>query len=246
MQVGDRVKSKSCGYYTIVEKIKGGYCKVRFDAGYETVIDSYSTVIGNVKDPLHPQVLGVGYLGVGPYVSRLGPAIKGFKQLPEYNVWINMLQRCYYDKYINRVDGLETYDDIEVCEDWHNFQNFAEWYIPRRKVLDDTCIKRPALDKDILSKFESKVYSPETCCVVPQEINSGIIGIHKETSGILQSKKGYYVMHKSKRVSEYLGTIDEAKIIRKQVKHQYLIGLVNKHKDILEEKVYDKLCNWFD
>lgn len=246
IQVGDRVKSKSCGYYIIVEKIKGGYCKVKFDTGYETITDSRSAKNGNVKDPLHPQVLGVGYLGIGPYVSSLGPHSRGYNNLPEYNVWINMIQRCYYDKYASRVAGVQTYNNnIIVHEDWHNFQNFAMWYVPRRKVFDVAGIKRPALDKDILSRFEIKIYSPDTCCVVPQEINCAILNTHKQTSGIVQGKNGYYIVHKSKRVSEYLNTIDEAKSMRKQVKQEYLVDLANKYKHVLEDRVYDRLCNWF-
>ena len=53
-------------------------------------------------------------------------------------------------------------------------------------------------------------------------------------------------MHKSKRVTEYLETLEEAKEIRKIIKQEHFISLANKYKHVIEPKVYDKLCNWFD
>lgn len=199
-----------------------------------------------VKDPLFPQVLGVGYFGVGPYKNKLGSAHKGFTSTPEYNAWQNMLQRCYYDKYICRVDGVKTYDNIEVDSIWHNFQNFAEWYIPRRKMFDEYGIKRPSLDKDILAiKDKPKVYSPDTCCLVPMEINGALIGIDKDVGGILKSNNGYYLNQKGKRVTEYTEFIEEIIEIRKIIKQEQLIKLANKYQYVIEPRVYDKLCSWF-
>jgi hypothetical protein len=180
-------------------------------------------------------------------VSRLGPQSQGYKSLPEYNAWINMLQRCYYDKYICRVDGVKTYDDVAVDPVWHNFQNFAEWYVPRRKPFDDNNIKRPALDKDILAvPDQPKAYSPNTCCLVPAEINGAIVGTDKEDSGIIKAKIGYCVYHKSKRVTEYFDTIEDAREVKRIIKQEHFINLANKYQHVIESRVYDRLCNWFD
>ena len=180
IKVGDRVESDSCGYYTIKNKIEG-FCVIEFDSGYICTVGNKAARSGRIKDPLYPQVLGVGYFGVGPYKNRLGTTSNGFGTSPEYNAWQNMLQRCYYDKYESRVQGCVTYENIEVDPYWHNFQNFAEWYVPRRKLFDDYGIKKPALDKDILAiPNRAKVYSPDTCCLVPLEINGAIIGTEKE------------------------------------------------------------------
>ena len=42
-----------------------------------------------------------------------------------YYVWNNMLQRCYNPKHID----YELYGQrgIQVCEDWHTFENFYSW-----------------------------------------------------------------------------------------------------------------------
>ena len=245
VNVGDRIESDSCGFFTIKSKING-YCVIEFDTGYTCTVSNKAAKRGCIKDPLHPQVLGVGYFGIGTYKNKLGATSNGFSTLPEYNTWINMLQRCYYDKYICRVDGTKAYDTVTVDPVWYNFQNFAEWYIPRRKLFDENSIKRPALDKDILAiPNQPKTYSPETCCLVPLEINGALIGTNKEDSGIVKSKNGYSVYHKTKRVTEYFDTIEEARNIKKIIKQECFISLANKYQHVIEPKVYDKLCNWF-
>ena len=241
--VGNRYSSNNSGDFTLIE-INGGYCVIRFDTGYTNTVHTESVLRGSVKDLLHPKIFGVGFMGIGPHKGRLGPTSKGFNSTPEYNAWINMLQRCYYDKYIIREQGYKAYDAVTVDSEWHNFQNFVEWYKPRREPFDIAGIKRPALDKDILAiEVESKIYSPSTCCLVPDEINGAFINLNKEC--ILQGKKGFYVRLKGKRVTEYLETLEEAKEIRKIIKQENFIQLANKYKHVIEPKVYDKLCNWF-
>lgn len=243
--VGDRIESDSCGYYIIKSKSEG-FCVVEFDTGYTCTVSNKAARRGSIKDPLYPQVLGVGYFGVGPYKNRLGATSKGFCTLSEYNAWQNMLQRCYYDKYTCRVDGVKTYDNVEVVPEWHNFQNFAEWYVPRRKLFDDNNIKRPALDKDILApSLENRVYGPETCCLVPDEINGALVGIHKDDSGIMKQTKGFCVYYKSKRVTDYFDNIEEARKVREIIKQENFIRLANKYQHVIEPRVYDRLCNWF-
>lgn len=245
-RIGNVMKSRSCGQYTIIDKI-GDLCEVRFDTGYSTTVSTKCARDGSVKDPFYPQVLGVGYIGVGEHVSRLGAASKGYGTLPEYNSWINMLQRCYYDKYIGRTKEEKVYENVSVIEEWHNFQNFAEWYVPRRKLFDVYNIYRPALEKDIFAhNNKPKVYSPETCCIVPPEINGAIIKIDSTLSGILKSDKGYYLMHKSKRVEGYYDTIEDAALARMVVKQSNLRFLADKYSHVIEQRVYDKLYNWFE
>lgn len=75
-----------------------------------------------------------------------------------YQAWVHMIHRCYgvsKDKY-------PTYAGAEVCADWRSFMCFRRWWISAYK---------PAwcLDKDLLG--DGKLYSPETCLYVPQEIN---------------------------------------------------------------------------
>ena len=54
-----------------------------------------------------------------------------------------------------------TYIGCTVCELWHNFQNFAEWYDENYSAG----MEGYHLDKDIKIKG-NKVYSPSTCMFV--------------------------------------------------------------------------------
>lgn len=245
VKVGDRLESSSCGTYTILEKVDG-HSVVQFDTGYTTTVDNHSANSGSIKDPLFPQLFGVGYMGVGDYVSRLGAKSKGYPSLPEYTAWVNMLQRCYYDKYTCR-SSCRTYDNVRVEPEWHNFQNFAAWYVPKRKLFDSYDFGSPSLDKDILAeKDEPKFYGPVTCCLVPIEINGAFIGLNKEQGGIVKNNSGYYVVQKGKRVTGYFETIEEARFIKKIIKQEHLIELANKYQEVIEPRVYDKLCSWFE
>jgi hypothetical protein len=55
-----------------------------------------------------------------------------------------------------------------VCNEWHNFQNFAEWFC---KNYCDASMDKWQLDKDIIVPG-NRVYSPETCCFVPNAVNN--------------------------------------------------------------------------
>lgn len=99
---------------------------------------------------------GVGYLGVGEHKAKVAG-----KMTKKYNTWHNMLRRCYSEKYHSLKP---TYKDCLVDERWYNFQTFAKWY-------EENYVEGYTLDKDILIKG-NKVYSPETCCFVPIEINT--------------------------------------------------------------------------
>lgn len=73
--------------------------------------------------------------------------------------WLRMIRRCY-----DKQSHYSTYSNCKVCEDWLIFTNFASWYKEHHR-------EGWQLDKDILANGK-KIYSPETCCFVPIEINS--------------------------------------------------------------------------
>lgn len=81
-----------------------------------------------------------------------------------YSVWRGMLDRCYDEKF---QDQYPSYKGCFVCNEWLFYSNFEIWY---NKNIPDK-VNRWELDKDILIQG-NKEYSPDTCCFVPQEINS--------------------------------------------------------------------------
>ena len=113
---------------------------------------------GNVKNPYHPNKWG-GYIGEGKYTI-----FKNGKQTECGKKWMSMLIRCY-DKEFHKKEP--TYTDCEICKEWLNYQNFAEWFYKNYYEISN---EKMCLDKDILIKG-NKIYSPQTCIFVPDRIN---------------------------------------------------------------------------
>ena len=115
---------------------------------------------GNIKCLYERRYYGIGYIGEGKYkVSENGEHNKC------YYTWKSMLGRCYDEKFKEKNP---TYKSCKVCDEWHNFQNFAKWYYDNYYEVEG---ERIHLDKDILVKG-NKIYSPENCIFVPERINT--------------------------------------------------------------------------
>lgn len=126
------------------------------DTGYIAKTRACQVKSGHVKDKLLPNVYGVGFVGDGKYKPSLNS-----KATKQYSTWTDMILRCYCAEFNNKN---KTYRDVTVCAEWHNFQNFAEWF-------DANYNEGMHLDKDI--KIDgNKVYSPESCLFVSQTDNA--------------------------------------------------------------------------
>ncbi len=208
-------------------------CTIQFENG--TIIENrdYGNIKkGNIKNPYHKCVYGIGYFGVGKYSGVAHPKT--------YRTWKNMLTRCYYEKY---QENQPTYTECLVNEKWHNFQVFAQWYEENYK-------EGFALDKDILIKG-NKIYSPEKCCFIPQQINTLFtkrqnnrgnfpIGVSK-----VRSKFRAYLSIGGKRAHiGYFNTPEEAFQAHKTAKEKYIKELAEKWKDKIAEKTYQALINY--
>lgn len=126
---------------------------------------------GKCKNPFYPSVYGHGYLGIDKESDV--PKTKELKDGKsvitwEYTKWMNMLQRCFDNKYKERKP---TYKDVTCCGRWLCFANFLEdLEILKNEYNWDEDIKLN-LDKDILHK-NNKAYSLENCILVPDWINT--------------------------------------------------------------------------
>lgn len=160
--IGKRFVTNEGYEIEIIEKMKQGKRRVRFKNGYEIICERTNIGLGHIRNPYHPSVYGVGYLGVGDYKSNA----EG-RNAAEYEVWNKMLQRCYSEKYQKRHP---TYIGTTVCNEWLNFQNFAKWYNENYPKIESINFQ---LDKDLLQgNVENKIYSPETCVFLPKSVNS--------------------------------------------------------------------------
>lgn len=188
---------------------------------------------GEVKNPYKRSVYDVGFLGDGKY--------KRSKNRECYGEWLSMLQRCYDPK------RSRAYEGVTMYEEWHNFQNFAEWWYER--VYN--CNEQLCLDKDIKNK-KAKMYSPETCLIVPQTINKlfNKQRFHRGQLciGVMKTKNGKFEAQCSVRgKSTHIGTYDselEAFNAYKHFKEQYIKEIANEYKHIIPKEVYECMLKY--
>lgn len=132
--------------------------KVKFvDSSYTTFSTTGNIMSGSVKDKMSPSVYGVGVVGVNSISTNQKPH-------QEYVFWNSMLQRCYDLSYkLKR----PTYIGCTSSNNFKYYPYFKDWC--NKQVGFGN--KGWCLDKDILVKG-NKLYSEDTCCFVPREINS--------------------------------------------------------------------------
>ena len=201
---------------------------------------------GRVLCAYEPRVYGVGYIGKGEYkVSENG------KNTRAYKTWHSMLQRCYDEKLHEK---RPTYIGCTVCDEWHNFQNFAKWYEENYYEIEG---ERMELDKDILDKH-NKIYSPDTCIFVPQTINKLFIKCDKLRGelviGTSLCENGKYQVlcrminpKTGKSKKEYLGLYDtqeKAFEVYKYYKENYIKQIADYYKEQIPEKLYNGMYNY--
>ena len=197
---------------------------------------------GSIKNPYYPSVCEIGYVGEGKYK----PSENG-KDTNAYKVWRNMIERCYDPYELNKKP---TYIDCYVCEEWHNFQNFAQWYY---KNIYNCNNERMHLDKDILIKG-NKIYSPKTCCIVPQRINvmftkrQNCRGKHPIGVKWHKRDKIFEVRCYDKNCNrQYLGRFDneiDAFTCYKNYKEKVIKQVADEYKDLIPKELYEALYRY--
>lgn len=195
---------------TILKKMKKRYEGVEYEnnAGHRFVVIEYrsrldvlvrfintgeivetriqSILNGHVKDRMERSVYGVGYLGIG---------CNG-KNHRSYNVWKNMIARCY-NKETQRKH--KSYIGCSVCDEWHNFQNFSEWY---DKNIDESFVN-PEIDKDIKIPG-NKVYSPCSCLIVSKSENLNELSERRRKEAVLISPFGQVFKFRSQTEASWV------------------------------------------
>ena len=155
-----------------------------------------------------------------------------------------MLKKCY-----ETFDTLTpSYKDCYVCDEWHNYQNFAYWYNNEYYHCND---ERMEIDKDILCK-RNKLYSPETCIFVPQRINSLFIAnINRRGSypiGVSKRGKQFQATcNISKHECVFIGcykTPEEAFYAYKEYKENLIKQIADEYKNFIPYILYEAMYNY--
>ena len=102
--------------------------------------------------------------GVGIYTKGKHKASDNGRSTKVYDAWRHMLMRCYDSSTLSRDP---TYASCTVCDEWLDFQAFAEWY-DKNYPRDGEVYQ---LDKD-LKVIGNKVYSPKTCLFTLGVVNT--------------------------------------------------------------------------
>lgn len=167
--------------------------------------------------------------------------IPNIKSCRSYQTWIAMLERCYgnMDRYNS------AYKDCSVCEEWHLFSNFNQWFEEPENGYHDGY----ALDKDILVKG-NRVYSPQNCCFVPPSLNSMMSrGSHKQREypiGVIKCKSGRYRASYQQKSLGMFDTPEEAFCAYKAEKETNIKKIAASlfEKGEITHKVYDALIRY--
>lgn len=196
---------------------------------------------GKIYCPYEPRVYGIGYFGVGEFKVRN----ENGKNSKAYTTWHDMLRRCYTDKWKSKNP---TYEKCEVCNDWLNYQNFANWFYQNYYSIDN---EKMNLDKDILCKY-NKTYSPETCIFVPHRINN--LFIRRESKrgelpiGVMQSGNKYEASYSNDRsIKTTLGLYDtpeEAFYVYKDYKEKLIKQLADKYRKFIPDRLYNAMYEY--
>lgn len=183
-----------------------------------------------------------------PYgVGISAPGIHGRTlKNPAYRVWCNMLSRCFDEKYLARQP---TYKDCTICSEWLEFQIFADWYENQKGAALGW-----ELDKDLLSSataIKGNLYSPETCLLLPKDINRLLQVKTVKPSGLPTgvfhntNKTGFIARCISfTGVNTHLGTfltIESAKNAYIQYKKEIFKKYAEFYKNDLAQKAYSAL-----
>lgn len=179
-------------------------------------------------------------------VNDLFDVVVGGVKQKSYEVWKNMIIRCYEKK---RRRSWLAYEGCSVCQEWLTFSNFKKWF-------DKNYIEGYQLDKDILVKG-NKIYSPQNCCFVPSRINSLVVNRKnfrgKYPIGVTIKKCAQKIKYIAKfndvDVRIFCGSFDtpeEAFSAYKQCKESHIKKVAQEYYDkgLITKMVYDALNNY--
>ena len=238
-------KTNKCGDIVVINYFNASNVIVQFlNTGARTKTCSGDILNGYVKDVFSPNIFNKGYLGChDATVTR--------KNRPEsYNVWWDMIRRCCCETYKRKKP---RYMSSVVDTRFESYFNYRSWC---EKQIGFGCKDekgRPfALDKDILIKG-NKVYSEDTCCFVPQEVNSLFVKSNARRGECLvgvtyrKDRKKYKAGMNNTEGSSFIGHFDtelEAFQAYKQAKESKVKEVAELYKDRIDPRVYEALMNY--
>lgn len=240
VNVGDIYKISSGREVVVTELLPKGFCRYNIlGTDYYQKSHQYKMKTGKIKDKYYPTIAGKGFVGEGKYKTKIGS-----KHTKDYNMWRNMLERVY----VKCDTSKPSYKSVSICEEWHNFQIFAEWCRSQKEFYYDEIW---CLDKDIntfYNKLKLGIYSPATCFIVPSIINGFFVLRNSDRGdyplGIHPIGKKFRAMVSFRGIttrSPLFSDIKAAVDWYYKTKSNILIELANEYKGLLRDDCYNKL-----
>lgn len=222
------------GRATVLSYANAKQVLIQFDDGYTATVQMGNLKRGMCDNPMRRSVYEVGYVGDGCYSYKTHPLA--------HRRWTHMMTRCYSEEYLNKKT---SYIGCSVCEEWHNFQKFAQWFEENYYEVDGTIIE---VDKDILIDG-NKVYSPETCCLVPRELNNLFQKKGDDNglpTGVQQLQNGKYRARYGAKHIGVFKSISEASQAYQEYRLKRICELERKYHDALSFKVSEAILQWLE
>jgi hypothetical protein len=170
----------------------------------------------------------------GKWVTR-----KFNKKLKACQLWENMRQRVESEVFHKEQP---TYKEVDICEEWLDYQNFAEWFDVQ--VNSGGYKEGWHLDKDLLSPPTHKVYSPETCVFLPKDVNNILMDTKRKRGnaprGVTLTKGAYCARVNRGTLPELSKSFNcpiEAFNFYKEHKENYVKYLISLYESELDERV---------
>lgn len=199
----------------------------------ETIYQNFK--LGQIRNPYDRTIHGVAFTGYGKYKTAGSEHEKH-----AFWIWHAIVDRCYNEELRSKYPA---YKKCFMCEDWLNYQLFRKWY-------DDNYYKvgteRMHIDKDILFK-NNKIYSPETCIIVPQRIN--MLFLKKSNkfdlpNGVKPISNGLFSAEYNHERIGIFNSAYEAGVAHDKSKKNAIINVANEYKGKIPDYVYLALINW--
>lgn len=203
---------------------------------------------GNIKNHYAPFVCGVGVVGTKYPVTIDGQKTK------EYTSWSAMITRCYTLTLSNGENHYRRYEDVKVCDEWLLYENFYGWLHSQENFDNWIQLNNGAVDKDILVKG-NKVYSPDTCCLVPDNVNALFLKADrirgKYPIGVTYKRRDgvFEVQCRLNGKETYLGrrsTPEQGFLLYKEYKESYIKQVAQEEYDKgnITKQCYEAMINY--
>jgi hypothetical protein len=166
------------------------------------------------------------------------------------SVWKDIIKRTTSGSYLQTKKS--CYIGCTVADEWRNYDNFYSWYISQTGYN----LEGYEVDKDLLIKG-NKVYSSDTCVLLPKFINS-ILTTSKASRttlpiGVMYNPKiNKFIARcrttengeRKKKTIGYYPSPEEAFVAYKKYRENYIRSVAVVYKPFISDRAYNGLMSY--